>query len=127
MYPLSLNRFELRECLKAARVEVTDILNAVFHHSKSGKTETECKARVLLGVNAALTENVGMNHTAGAKLKPARVLAGGTALTAANLTVDVKLEAGLDEGEEAGAKSDLNVTLEHLGEHSLHKVDKVGD
>ena len=127
MFPLSLNRFELRKCLEVTRVEVTDILDTVFHHSKSGETETECKARILLGINATLFENVGVNHTAGTKLKPARVLAGGTAVTAANLTVDIKLKAGLDEGEEAGTKSYLNVTLEDLGEHSLHKVYKVGD
>ena len=127
MFPLSLNRFELRKCLEVTRVEVTDILNTVFHHSKSCETETKRKARILLGINATLFENVGVNHTAGTKLKPARVLAGGTAVTTANLTVDVKLKAGLDEGEEAGTQTNLNILLKYLGEHSLHKVNKVRD
>ena len=86
---------------KSAAVEVTDILDAVLHHCKSGKTETECKACVLVGINAALSEYVRVNHSAGAKLKPAAVLTGRASLTAADKAVDVKLKARLNEREEA--------------------------
>ena len=55
-----------------------------------------------------------MNHTAGTKLKPSRVFTRGTTVAAANFTVDVKLESRLDEGEESGTKSYLNVALENL-------------
>ena len=119
--------FELRERLEVTRIEITDILNAILHHSKSGKTETEGKAGVLLGIDAACRKHVGVDHTAGTKLEPARILAGGAALTAAYLAVDIKLKAGLDEREKSRAKSYLDVTLEDLGEHGLHEVDKVGD
>lgn len=45
-----------------------------------------------------------MYHAAGAKLKPAGILAGGAALAAADKALDIKLEAGLDEREEAGRR-----------------------
>ena len=66
-----------------------------------------------------------MYHAAGAKLKPAGILAGGAALAAADKALDIKLEAGLNEREEAGAQAHRDILLENLGEHRLHEIDKV--
>ena len=55
------------------------------------------------------------------------MLAGGAALAAADQAGDVQLEAGLNEGEEAGTQAHLDVLAEHFGEHRLHEVDQVGD
>ena len=55
------------------------------------------------------------------------MLAGGTALAAADFAVDVKLEAGFYEREKSRAETNLDVALEHLGEHCFHKVNEVRD
>ena len=110
----SLQRLKLGQRFEISAIEVADVLHAVTHHGKTRQSQTEGEAGVLFGVNTAVAQNVGVDHAAGAKLQPAGVLAGGAALAAADLTVDVKLKAGLDEGEKSGTESDLNVTSEHL-------------
>ena len=66
-----------------------------------------------------------MYHAAGAKLKPAGILAGGAALAAADKALDIKLEAGLDERKEAGAQAHRDILLKDLGEHGFHEIYEV--
>ena len=66
-----------------------------------------------------------MYHTAGAKLEPAAVLAGGASLAAADKAVYVKLKSGLHKREKSRTQADLYIALKYLRKHGLHEEYKV--
>ena len=64
---------------------------------------TKGEAGVLLGVDAAVDQDVGVDHAAAQDLDPAAVLAEVAALAAAHVAAHVHLAGRLGEGEEVRA------------------------
>ena len=101
-------------------MEETYVINTVTHHNESVKTDIDVEARVLVGIQSCRAKNVRMRRAAGHDLDPSNVLTNAAALTAANETAHVDLEARLNEGEEARSHTNGNVLSEHLGENTLY-------
>ena len=94
-----------------------DVVGAVFEHGHAFDAEAEGEAAVLLAVDAAVFEDVGVDHAAAEDLDPAGVLAEVAAGAAADVAGDVHLGGGLGEGEVGGAQTDADLVAEHpLGE-----------
>ena len=94
-----------------------DVVGAVFEHGHALDAEAEGEAAVLLAVDAAVVEDVGIDHAAAENLDPAGVLAEVAAGAAADVAGDVHLGGRLREGEVGGAQADADLIAEHaLGE-----------
>ena len=112
MSPSLLIIRELAHYFERAAVQVTNIFNTVLHHCESGQTQTKREAGVLLGVDTALFEHLGMDHAAGAQLQPTAVIAGRAAgLAAADQTGNIQFKAGFYEREEARTQTYLDVSM----------------
>ena len=68
-----------------------------------------------------------MDKPAGEKLQPAGVLARFTAFSAANQTLDVQFETGLDKREISGPETGFHFTLKYLKKQEFHYADQVCD
>ena len=79
--------------------EETEVLDLVLEVGDTLDTHTECISRVLLAVDAAELEHVGVYHAATEDLDPSCVLAEGATLAATDVTADVHLGAWLGEWE----------------------------
>ncbi len=76
-------------------------------HGDTVETEAECKARVPLGIPAAVLEHVRVHRTATADFHPAGSLAATATLATAEHTAHVHFGRRLREGEEARAEARL--------------------
>ena len=79
--------------------EETEVLDLVLEVCDTLDTHAECVTRILLAVDTAELEYVGVYHSATENLNPAGVLAERTALAAADVTADVHFGAGFGERE----------------------------
>ena len=91
-----------------------EILDLPFEHGDALHTHSESESGVLLGVDAAGFQYVGVNHAGTHNLQPAGALADIAALAAADVAADVHLGARLGEGKVGGTHPDLGVRSEHL-------------
>lgn len=98
-------------------VEETEVVYVIASHYHTLKTETECKARILLRVDAAVLQHLGVYHACAEKLYIALVLAHGAAFSAAVEAADIYLTAGLGEWEVVRTETELAVVAVEL----LHK------
>src|ERR1700730_10139433 len=80
-------------------VEQPQVFDVVFEQRHPLDPEAPGIAGVLLGVDATIAENLGMDHTATAGLKPAGVAAAPAALAEAAAAHRVELEARLRVAE----------------------------
>ena len=94
--------------------EKTEVLDLVLEVCDALDTHTECVTGILLAVDTAEFEYVGVYHAATENLNPAGVFAERTAFAATDITADVHLGAGLGEREVRGAQTYLRVLAEHL-------------
>ena len=69
----------------------TDVVGLVFEHGHALDAETEGEAGVLVAVDAAVFQHVGVHHAAAEDLHPAGMLAKGTAFAAADVAGYVHL------------------------------------
>ncbi len=91
-----------------------DVVGLVLEHGHALDAESEGEAGVLLAVDAAVLEHVGIDHAAAEDLDPAGVLAERAALAAADVARHVHLRRRLGEGEEGGAQADAGLLAEEL-------------
>ena len=91
-----------------------EVLDLPFEHGDALYTHSEGETGVLLGVDAAGFQDVGIHHAGTHDLQPAGALADIAALAAADVAADVNLGARLGEGEVGGTHTDLGVRPEHL-------------
>ena len=92
-------------------------------HRDSVETETESKARVLLGIDAAVLEHVRVHRTATADFHPARALATAATLATAEHAAHVHFCRRFREREEARAETRLDAFAEQLvHEHLEHAL-----
>src|SRR5262249_48422773 len=96
---------ELTEEPQIALEEQLDVVDAILDHGKTVNAQTKRPARIPVGVNSAVPQHLGMNHTAAHHFNPAALLADGTALPVANRATHVDLTAGLGEGKKAWTKA----------------------
>ena len=104
-----------------------EILDLPFEHGDALHTHSESESGVLLGVDAAGFQYVGVNHAGTHNLQPAGALADIAALAAADVAADVHLCAGLGEGEVGGTHADLGVRAEHLAHEDQNRLLEVGE
>lgn len=96
-------------------------------HGDTVETEAECKARVLLGIDAAVFEHVRVHGTATANFHPAGSLAATATLATAEHAVHVHFGRGLREREEARAETRLDAFAEQLVHEHLEHALEVGE
>ena len=106
-------------------VKKTDIVYVVLEHQNSLNAHTECEAAVFLGVDTAVAEHVGVNHTCAEDLDPALALAKTATLSTASKAAYVNLCRGLCEGEVVGAESGSCVFAEHSLSEAFKSALKV--
>ena len=99
-------------------VEETEVVDIVATHYHSFESETERKARINLGVDAAVLEHLRVYHACAEELDIALVLAHGAALAAAVEAAYIYLAARLSEGEVVRTETKLAVVaVELLHQH----------
>src|SRR5262249_38797201 len=76
-------------------VEEADVVDVVPQHRDALDTEAPREARVALRVDAAVAQNVGVDHTAAADLEPAVAAAAAAPAPATHAARAVELEGGL--------------------------------
>ena len=94
--------------------EQTQVLDAIFEVRDTLYAHTERVSAVLLAIDAAGLEYVRIHHAAAEDLYPPRSFAERTTGTAADITTDIHLGAGLGEGEITRTQTDLGLGTEHL-------------
>ena len=104
-----------------------EILDLPFEHGDALHTHSESESGVLLGVDAAGFQYVGVNHAGTHNLQPAGALADIAALAAADVAADVHLGARLGEGKIGGTHPDLGVRSEHLAHEDQDGLLEVGE
>ena len=104
--------------------EQAEVGDAILQVGDALDTHAEGVAAVLLGVDAAELQHVGIDHTTAKDLNPAGMLAESATLTATDEAGDVHLCTGLREGEVGGTQADLGVSTEHLtGKRQQHLLE----
>ena len=73
-------------------------------HGEAFQTHAEGEAGILVRINAAVAQHLGVHHAGAQHFDPALALAGGAALAAALVALDVYLAGGLGEGEMVGTE-----------------------
>lgn len=122
-------RSELREETGVVLEEQTDVGDAVAEHRHPLDAQTKSEPRVALRVDAAVPEDLGVNHAAAEDLDPAGVLAdpatrADTCVADTEDAAHVDLRAGLDEGEIARAETHGRAgAIEPLGEGGEHALE----
>jgi ABC-type multidrug transport system fused ATPase/permease subunit len=122
-------RSKLREETGVVLEEQTDVGDAVAEHRHSLDAHAKGEARVALRVDAAVPEDLGVNHPAAEDLDPAGVLAdpatrARTCVADTEDAAHVDLRAGLDEGEIARAETHGRAgAIEPLGEGGEHALE----
>ena len=84
--------------------EVAQIWNAVFEHGEAVDAHAEGKALIDLRVDADITQDIGVDHTAAQNLHPICALADAQFLADA-LIADIHFGAGFGEREKVRAKA----------------------
>ena len=87
-----------------------EVLDLPFEHGDALHAHSEGETGVLLGVDAAGFQDVGIHHTGTHDLQPTGALADVAALAAADVAADVHFGAGLGKGEVGGAHTDPNIS-----------------
>src|SRR5713226_3397964 len=111
-------RLELFQEAQVGFVEETDVIDVVLEHRHPLDPETPRVAVPLLGIDAAVAQDLRMDHPAAADLKPSFVPAALAAGARADAAGDVELEARLGEREVARANS-------HLALFAVQRLDHV--
>src|SRR5690606_27661499 len=114
--------------------EQLQVGHAVAQHRHSIDAEPERPAGIDLGIDPALLEHRRVDHARAAQLDPAAVLAqvAAEALShavaglAAKRALHVELGPGLDEGEEARPKADLQLVTEERRDEVVERGLEVG-
>lgn len=114
---------ELLHKADVAALEMADVIDAVPHHNEPVQAEAEGEPGPLVGVNAAVPQHIGMHQPAWKELHPSALLADAAALPLADEAVDIKLEAGLHEGEVSRTEADGHFAAEYLREKHLHEIN----
>src|SRR5262249_50595452 len=100
---------KLRQESRIVFEEEAHVGDAVAEHRGAFDAEAEGEARVAFGVDAAVGEDVRVDHAGPEDLEPARPLADATRAArrvGAEDALDVHLGAGFDEGEVARTETD---------------------
>ena len=74
-------------------------------HGEAFQTHAEGEAGILVRINAAVAQHLGVHHAGAQHLDPTLALAGGAALAAALVALDVHLAGRLREGEVVGTEA----------------------
>ena len=98
----------------------------MLEHGHALHAHAEGEARVALGVVVDEVVQGGVDHAGAHDLQPAGVLARAAALAAAELAVDVDLDAGLGEREEVRPDADAAVRPEELAREVSQGALEVG-
>ena len=94
--------------------EETQVAYSIFEVGDTLDTHSECIAAVLLAVDTAVLQYVGVDHTTAKDLNPSRMLTEVTSFTSADVAGDIHLCRWLGEGEVGRTEADLSVRAEHL-------------
>src|SRR5260370_25941644 len=115
---------ELLEESQIGFVEQADVIDVVLEHRHPLDPEAPRVVVPLLGIDAAVAQDLRMDHPAAARLEPSLVAAALAARARADAAGHVELEAGLGEREVARANSHLAFVavqrLDHVQERALH-------
>ena len=104
-------------------IQQTHVVNFIFKQSNTLQSHSKCESRILIRVNTAHLQYMGVYHTASQNLYPARTLAEPAARTAAFETGHIHLGAGLGKWEVVGAELHLCLRPEQLsGEFSQRSL-----
>jgi len=114
MIQIPSSQLKLFQELQVVLEEQPQVVDAIFQHGDALHTHAEGEARVLLRVDAAGNEDVGVAHAATQNLNPTRVLADVAAFAATNVARDVHLRRGLGEGEIRRTETHLGALAEEL-------------
>ncbi len=104
-----------------------DVVDAVAHHHKAVQTQAEGETVVLLGVDTAVAQNVGVGHAAGEKFHPAGVLTDFAALTPADKALDIQLETRLNKGEKSRTQAYFHIPFKDFTQEGFFKVNQIGN
>ena len=96
-------------------------------HGDTVETEAECEASVLLGIDAAVLEHVGVHRTATADFHPAGALATAATLATAEHAAHVHFRRRFREREEARTEARLDAFAEQLVHEHLEHALEVGE
>lgn len=107
--------------------EKTEVFDAVFEVGYALDTHTESKTGIFLGVDAACFKHGGVHHAAAEDFHPARTLAEGTSLAAAEVAAYVHLGRWLGEGEVARTETYVGLRTEHLAGEIKEGLAEVGE
>ena len=102
------------------------VLDLPLEHGDALNAHSESESGVLLGVDAAGVEDVGIHHSGAHDLEPACALADVAALAAADVAADVHFGAGLGEGEVGWTHADLGIGTEHLAYEDQDALLEIG-
>ena len=112
--PTLVGSLELLEEAYVILGEETQVAYSIFEVGDTLYTHSECIAAVLLAVDTAVLQYVGVDHTTAKDLDPSRMLTEVTSLTSADVAGDIHLCRWLGEGEVGRTEADLSVRTEHL-------------
>jgi len=87
--------------------EGAQIRHAIFQHRQPVDADAEGEALIAVGIDAAVSEHVGVNHAAAQNLHPVLALAEAD-LAALAPALNVDLHRRLGEGEEGRTEAQLN-------------------
>ena len=88
-------------------MEETNVGYSVLHHDETLDASSECKALILLRIDAHIPQHLRVHHASTHNLDP-------PSLFARNLKPRINLDRGLGEGEEGGAETHLRILAEVL-------------
>ena len=107
--------------------EHSQVAHAILEIGDSLDTHTKGVSAIYLAVDAALLEDIGIDHTATEDLNPSGVLAESATLAAADMARDVHLGTRFGEGEIARTKANLGVGTKHLAGKRQKNLLQVGE
>src|SRR6266851_4222023 len=120
-------RLKLFEEAEVGFVEQADVIDVVLEHRDPLDPEAPGIAVPLLGIDAAVAQDLWMDHAAAPDFEPSLVPAALAASARADAAGYVELKAGLGEGEVARADSHLALLaverLDHVHQRALHVAD----
>src|SRR3954454_10774333 len=118
---------ELSEDAEVVLPERTQVRQAVPEHGDALDAEPECEALVLVGIDADVPEDVGVDPAGAAHLDPARVLARRASVAAADEARHVELDRRLGEREKTRPHAHLARLAEQRAEELQHRPLQVGE
>ena len=104
-----------------------EVFDSVFEHSDSFDAHTESESRVLFGVDAALFEDIGVDHPASHNFEPSGPLADVAALASAEVARNIDFGRRFGEGEVRGSHTDDGLFAEHLLGEVEYRLLHIGE